>query len=251
MEKCWANSIGGCSEILSGEHLISKGILEKMGKMVKVEGFNWCKTESKEIGMNALQSKILCGNHNNLLSNYDSEAINFFEAINKWVKQSERFSNNGFSVKKIPIQYFIDGLLIERWFLKTMVNLTLVSTDKVTIPFDVILPVLYGDKRFEKPFGFGQIIKRGSSVVVDGIINFRPFVDQENILCGGTFVFNGFKVGIILPIEGVIINNQLAIDIDGSLNGSQINWHNEVISEAMKRFRKTYTVQKIVINWAD
>lgn len=251
MEKCWAHLSGNCSEKISGEHLVSKGILEEMGGVIRVQGFNWCKDEPKEIGMNALQSNFLCVRHNNLLSNYDKEAINFFRIPEAWQKKSEFFKEKGFHIRKIPIKYSFNGFLLERWFLKTMVNLVLVNIDDKTVPFDKILPYLYEGKKFETPYGFGFIVKSGDNISFNGNVDFRPFFNQEGVLCCGTFDFRGFTTVIILPVEGTIVNNQLAIDIDGSIKGSQINWHNEEISETMKRFRKTYTVQKILIDWTD
>lgn len=251
MEKCWAHPISGCSEKLSGEHLVSKGILEEMGGVIRVQGFNWCKNEPKEIGMNSLQSNFLCERHNNLLSNYDKEAISFFKIPETWQKKSTFFKRNGFHIKKVPIRYAFNGFLIERWFLKTLVNLTLVSSKDHEIPLNIVLPYLYGGKKFEKPYGLGFIVKTGDHVSFNVNIDFKPFFNKEKVLCGGTFNFRGFTTVIILPVENTIVNNQLAIDTDGSMIGSQINWHNEEISETMKRFRKTYTVQKIVIDWTN
>lgn len=109
--KCWATHVGGCSEKISREHLISRALLPAL--TVIVEGFDWCK-EPKSIGADALTRKILCTHHNSELSTAD-EAIAGFNILAK--------------ERKVGIA--ISGRSLERWFLKTLVNLSIGTKDHI------------------------------------------------------------------------------------------------------------------------
>lgn len=50
--KCWAATCGGCGEGPSREHLVSDCLFP--AGSVHVSGFDWCKGETKSIGVNGL-----------------------------------------------------------------------------------------------------------------------------------------------------------------------------------------------------
>ncbi|MGP5119454.1 hypothetical protein ACTXJF_05220 [Psychrobacter alimentarius] len=113
--KCWAAYFGNCEGEITAEHLVSKSLFPD--GIVFVEGFDWCKN-IKKVGINSLTRKILCKKHNNEFSILDSEAK---YAINCFAKgKTER-----------PI----DGLLFERWLLKTAINLSIDSDFHIGIGF--------------------------------------------------------------------------------------------------------------------
>jgi hypothetical protein len=109
--RCWAADVGGCSEKISREHLISRSLLP--GHTILVEGFDWCK-EPKAIGIEALTRKILCTRHNSNLSSAD-------EAIAQL--------NNLANQPKLGVS--ISGRALERWFLKTLVNVSIGTEDHI------------------------------------------------------------------------------------------------------------------------
>lgn len=104
---------------MSKEHIISNSILLPT---IKVKGFSWCKREVKEISSSSIVSKILCKKHNNLLSPYDSEIKRFIEVFDEYFKVEKRINKYGFSVNKLPYKYQINGALVEKWFVKTLIN---------------------------------------------------------------------------------------------------------------------------------
>jgi hypothetical protein len=55
MDKCYANSLGGCSGKISKEHYISEHLLRELGP-IKAKGFHWLRGEEKRL------YKILCVN---------------------------------------------------------------------------------------------------------------------------------------------------------------------------------------------
>lgn len=111
--KCWAATCGGCGEGPSAEHLISKCLFPE--GVVHVSGFDWCKGETKSIGINGLERQILCKTHNSALSETDAEAkkaVSLFQRTTPPTKDDPLGDNN------------VDGHRLERWLLKTAINLS-------------------------------------------------------------------------------------------------------------------------------
>lgn len=113
--RCYLKHLGDCSEILSAEHIISANLLRRMskdGRTIKMDGLRWQKLgEQNRIGINSLVSKCLCDKHNSELSPLDAEAGKFFA----WLHEL------GSVESKLPNGMSINGRLVERWMLKSMV----------------------------------------------------------------------------------------------------------------------------------
>jgi hypothetical protein len=75
LSKCYARSIGNCSNQLSKEHYISKGVLELIGCKIEVSGFSWLKGKKNQLTIPSLTSKILCTQHNSELSILDDSEV--------------------------------------------------------------------------------------------------------------------------------------------------------------------------------
>jgi hypothetical protein len=249
MKKCWANSFGKCGDIITKEHLISNSILQKK---VVVQGFDWCKNEPKEIGSASLENKFLCNHHNNSLSPCDSEIAKFVDTIETFFRTKNKFNKYGFSTKKVPIEYNINGILIEKWFIKTLINISLTNEKEVVINLDKILPTLFSDMSIEKPFGFSFAIREGQTINFKDEISIIPLFNHNNDikeLAGGIFIFRGFTIMTLIPCSKFpILDNSLSID-NKEFEGLQLNWHNNEISEQMNLGKKTYKTQSIIFSW--
>lgn len=115
---CWANELGNCSEKMSLEHYVSRGVFSDL--KIKVQGFSWCLSEPKTISLAKLGTKILCTKHNNELGEVvDAEGIKLFKFI-KDNSESERILE-------------LNGYDLERWLLKTAINLTTNSNENLGI----------------------------------------------------------------------------------------------------------------------
>jgi len=117
---CWAECLGGCSDKMSREHLVSESLFPE-GK-VRVEGFPWCREAPKEIGIAGLTAKILCERHNNALSPIDTAGAAAFKAFEKTARLAatrERMKPHHWNV----VRDEINGPLFERWLLKTLINI--------------------------------------------------------------------------------------------------------------------------------
>lgn len=103
-----------CSADLSGEHYISKSLLQAIGATVSVSGVPWLPDgEEKEIGINSLTARILCCRHNSALSPLDSAAGAFFEKLQAIEVDLQRSS-----LSRKHSFVLMSGEALELWMLK-------------------------------------------------------------------------------------------------------------------------------------
>src|SRR5215213_5536976 len=122
MRTCWAEALGGCDGGLSGEHLLSRGLFS--GKNVLVQGSHWRTAKPKSIGLRSLIANILCRKHNSALSIADDEAIRAFRAIRLF---EEILSGRKLLTDAADLKHDVHGPILERWFIKTAINLFVIS----------------------------------------------------------------------------------------------------------------------------
>lgn len=152
--KCYARALADCSQKLSKEHFISRGILRLFGEgNIHVEGFPWVPNEEQRIvSAGSLTGKMLCTRHNQALSRLDKLAIDFFEFfVKNWGGKETKF-------------FLINGKELERWFLKTLCGL--VASGNATLNEERLdewtpslewLDILFGDKNVEDAAGLYYI----------------------------------------------------------------------------------------------
>jgi hypothetical protein len=201
---CWALCLGDCGEGMTGEHLVSKSLFDT--NEIIVQGFPWCLDTPKKIGLASLVANILCKKHNSALSELDTAASNaskvFREAVHLNHVRQKLKRQPAWNVKR----YRIDGPRLERWFLKTLINISFggqwtigpgthtagcVSCDLVETAFG------------RRPFGIGAgmytIAHMGQQVVSEDRVNFTPLT-QDNNLNGARFNFRGHSIFLnLLP----------------------------------------------------
>ncbi len=108
MARCWAHKVGGC-DTMSGEHVISNAVfVPGCGCPVLIEGV--ARIRGGAATPNAEKSNILCRRHNSMLSPLD-------DAVGRLAKFQAASDDEDFSET-----LYIDGELLERWLLKTVIN---------------------------------------------------------------------------------------------------------------------------------
>lgn len=110
---CFLHGHGNCGGKLSGEHYISRTLLEAISSDggVQIGGLPWQPEQTlQKIGISSLVSNVLCATHNSGLSNLDDAAGEFFRAIDAADKRPAT----------LPPITSIAGPLIEQWFLKVV-----------------------------------------------------------------------------------------------------------------------------------
>ncbi len=108
---CWASILEDCARGASREHYISDGIFD--GESVTAVGLPWCRDKPVTIGLKRAVAKVLCGKHNSALSEFDAEAA----------KLSRFLATNVLDQPLTESAITLQGRLLEKWALKTFLNL--------------------------------------------------------------------------------------------------------------------------------
>lgn len=202
MKKCWASSIGNCSSKISGEHIISKSVF--LNDIIDVMGFDWCKHEPKKIGLASVTKKILCTTHNSKLSILDSEAKYWFDQM----REVDRIFavRKGISAKTpTVVKYQVNGYLIERWLLKTLINLTAKGTEPIGSdseefgkPSRKLVGIVFGMEKFTGHSGLYFIANVGQGIHTGERIKFSALYNDKKYVAGGFFDIRGYTFLLLL-----------------------------------------------------
>jgi len=107
MSECFLKGYGSCGGKISGEHYISRTVLEAISPngTTQIGGLPWQTPQTlQSIRIGALVSNILCETHNSALSKLDSAAGAFFRALDSADKRPQELAR----------LTAVDGPLIER-----------------------------------------------------------------------------------------------------------------------------------------
>lgn len=199
---CWAAALGGCSSKLSREHIVSGGLWS--APVINVVGFPWCKDEPTRIGTASFVARHLCRHHNSRLSETDAEAKRVSEILSECASLLQKRSRRPDRISPVR-RYQADGLLFERWLLKTLVNTALVKERRETKwidshgalgspPYEIIR-VAFGLQSFSPPKGLYGAATLDEDVAT-GLqrLDFAPlFEESSRFLIGGVFTFFGHR----------------------------------------------------------
>ncbi len=205
MRECWAKCLSNCSETLTKEHLISASLFPKSNRIF-VQGFPWCIDKQQEIGIASLTAKILCKHHNNNLSVLDSAAghgFNNFEHISKLIVEANS-TNAQLKIK----ESHVNALLLERWFLKTLINVCykgnyLIGNSEISgIPEDDLVKICFGKSKFANEAGMYIAAGVGDKMSFGSHLILTPLIEKsENRVVGGLFEFAGLSIFLWLIQE--------------------------------------------------
>jgi hypothetical protein len=202
MGKCWAASLGDCSEKISGEHVISAGLF--LSDKIFVQGFSWCRDAPKEIGSASFVKNILCRKHNSDLSPVDEAGIKAFRVF----QECTRLQNVRQQMKprhwKVS-RFRLNGLGLERWFLKTLINIAAQGDDAIGPhsqpgePSRDLVKIAFGLTKFESRCGLYSIGEAGESFVSEDRVSFTSFHGAERkYIAGARFFFRGHSFALLL-----------------------------------------------------
>lgn len=244
--------LGGCNGGISGEHLISAALFESL--TVRVQGFSWCKDAPKEIGLSSLVSNILCEHHNNTLSNIDDAGGKAFSAI----RDATRLYNVRAKCpgKRWAVREFeIDGKLLERWFLKTTINISLAdrsdlrwinsSLSTSIQPPEELVQVAYGLSSMPDHWGLYGTSIIGQNVTADDSVNFGPLIRDSEFIVGALFAFRGHRFVLWLgdqPLPPTLAS--LTIN-DSDWRGAQVHYHLHTINYVLQ----ARVSHRLVLRW--
>jgi hypothetical protein len=199
--RCWAASLGDCEGKISREHLVSQALFPQ-GK-ITVQGLHWCRDEEKTVGLAALTGKILCRKHNSDLSELDSTVKRAFETLDSSLQLFQlrsKLKNRRWTIQA----YTIDGALLERWFLKTLINLSHggpwiigEGAHSAGTPNDELVRIAFGRAAFREKAGLYTAAHDGEQVALRQGLSLSPKTVGNNLLAG-MFSFCGYRFFLCL-----------------------------------------------------
>lgn len=250
-KRCWAKCIGGCDNSQSREHLVSASLFNE-GK-IRVEGFPWCKGTATEIGLSSLTAKILCKAHNSGLSPVDDAGAKAFDAFRKIIQISNTRQKLKPQRWKV-LKYRLDGRMLERWFLKTLINLSLGGqypigrgSTKAGEPSEGLVRIAYGLSHFEGRAGLFSIARLGMKLSPRDNLSFGPLIKDRQVIEGGLFSFYGFYYLLFLEPQGPPHNLKGVKFMGEDLGQSHLNFHISRINVNEGKYRS----QVLLTDWAE
>ena len=196
--ECWARSLGGCVQKISREHLVTESFWAE--EKINVVGFPWCKLEPKKVGPAAIVAKILCRTHNSNLSPVDDGGHAAFHALQEAEQLIERRRTRP-AQEWMRVCFSVNGPLLERWFIKTTINLLSVSGNEVRwaladggteVP-ERLVRIAFGHEVPAKPIGLYLVADVGNQIeAIDGLV-FMPIFDFRDYLAAALFDFRGYR----------------------------------------------------------
>jgi hypothetical protein len=178
--KCYARTLGDCSEKISKEHYISHSLLKILAgsDTLDVSGFPWLNGSSIKTSPSGLTASFLCKKHNEQLSSLDGEALKFFNHLRYKVPQK----NEAFE---------IDGGLLEKWCLKLLVGIVILQHGKENIPDRKWLEVLYRNRELSNGEGL-YIPRNGGSRGVYNEVQIELKINEIKKSVLGVFIQSGW-----------------------------------------------------------
>lgn len=196
---CWAASLGGCVDKMSREHLVSQSM---WSDLVDVHGLPWCKDAPKRIGIASLTQKMLCRSHNSDLSPVDTAGTTAFGAFGETADLAYRRSKQRPYPRWKRRMFRVDGPLLERWFLKTTINLVIAQDSQLRwaltgervreVPSELV-KAAFGVSMLSKPMGLYSVSTPGERITVRETMEFSPLIHENTGLVGGLFTFRGHR----------------------------------------------------------
>ena len=214
--KCYARFTNDCSTKISGEHYISRTVLESMETAdgVQVTGLRWQKQQVPQwISPGALTANILCKRHNEALSPLDAQAGRLIRAITTF---DADFNS---PAPKTDIKFFA-GEDIERWMLKTtcgMVQAKALPPDafRMTEVPQEWVDILFGKLVWNAPFGL--YLKHAAEIRHSRSFFFQPRAHRPNgALLEAILHLNGLAFS--LPVVRCVNPEALGIYRPRSIN---------------------------------
>lgn len=167
---CYARSLRDCGGGISGEHTVSENILDEISSTkVFVRGPRW--PTGRWFTATALQSKVLCVRHNEMLSPLDARMGRFVKALRRFTDAADQGTWT----------FAIHGHDVERWLLKTICGLA-ASGQAATasgVPFSRDLVerwtrILYGHEPMPPSWGLYVRAGVGDSIQDTSAVSVAP-----------------------------------------------------------------------------
>ena len=172
-----------------------------------VQGFPWCKDEPKKISIAGLTAKILCTRHNNDLSPVDeggSKAFSTLKEVGRVTEFRSKYKPRQWNI----VKHRINGPLLERWLLKTLINICCDQPCPIGRessiagrPTDELVRVAFGLEPFRGRAGLSVVVRIGMQLRFQNSITAVTIL-KDNHVEAAAFLFYGFTMLLFLHPEG-------------------------------------------------
>jgi len=210
LRKCWAEPLGGCDDQISREHVVSANLWN--GGVLDVSGFPWCRHEVKKVPVAKLTAKVLCRTHNSGLSDVDAAGGDLFE----YIRRSGRlFKIRGEALvrkKWKVVEYEADGARLERWFLKTVINLGAsrsaggkwaIDRTPLAKPPEAFVRAAFGEASLEPPLGLYGVVSSREDFSFQERVEISTLLDNAGDVAAALIQFHGLRFFLNLQIGTV------------------------------------------------
>ena len=248
--KCYANTTNNCSTKISGEHIISDNILKlfEYNKTVKLTGLPWI--EHKEFNLlsrNSLVANILCTDHNEALSPYDTEAGKLFRCIKEYDNDFNKSDSKNEHLK-------FNGHHIEKWMLKIVCGLIASKqiasqgTRTNAIMKDTYIDLLFNNANWQEHWGLYFNIPDGNKIHKYDCISIVP-LSANNEVKAAEFLINNFKFYLVLgkpdkpDLWGIHRLNKIHFTNKNVFKTIELEWTNKKYNKYIFLTRTASTTQ--------
>lgn len=201
--RCYAKQSNDCSEKISSEHFMSRGIIEQLGDDPVLSGAPWQETgEEKVMPAARFASKMMCERHNLALCSIDAVAVRLFKTLRsidgRFRPDLHRYYDEF---------HLFSGVDVERWMLKALCGMVASRhAAKNGVPFDPVpeqrwVDALFGDTSL--PAGAGLYYGRPGRVVHAGNHVGMRVLEHDGKIAGLTVDLGGF--GFVLSVIGRLL----------------------------------------------
>jgi hypothetical protein len=214
--RCWASPLGDCAGALTGEHLISVAcwqhedpLATREQKESRLITFRFRDratgtVSDQTVTLRNLRSKILCAHHNASSSELDAAGGKLCDALGSVLDLTRSRPHSRIPWK--PTVHRVDEPLVERWFMKTAINLARRYKQALPIggpnadvdyPTPELVEMVYGRRSITYPYGLWFLKPKGTRI--DGGTNTtnKFWLDDEQV-CGAALTIGGFAFAVNL-----------------------------------------------------
>ncbi|MCC7131772.1 MAG: hypothetical protein IT352_03955 [Gemmatimonadales bacterium] len=217
---------------------------------IDVVGLPWCRGETRRIGIANLTAKFLCRHHNNSLSGADVAAVNAFAAIRRMTQLNNERAATAIKRRWKVRRFEVDGPCLERWFLKTAVNLALSGEDRRPTwhqwPSDggaiprAVAEMAFGRRAFVRPMGLYATAGIGELIHSTDAIEFAPLTSRASGgLTGFLFGFRGFRFLLWMVLDDLPEQIEMPTMV-GPLLRSHVLYHLRYLRSRVAKKQSSY-----------
>jgi hypothetical protein len=242
-KKCWAAALGDCDGKMSGEHIASAALWTS--PTVIAVGGPWGGT-GREIAVPSLVAKILCEGHNRRLSPVDAAGGHAFAEIARSIKLVA--ARGQISERRwMPVCFTIDGPQLERWFVKTAINICMVLCDEPNWDLDNAIgapPISLVKAAFDLeavsyPMGLYSSTRVGDGIHSSESLYANLLFSDTGSIAAVAFTFRGFR--FMLNLSRRVIAGVFASEARDVLwNHDDLQYHLNRINNDIGHSRSHY-----------